>query len=379
MAGPRQSRRTTAWRLLLLVLLLLLIVPLSAAGCLPGTAPPGGSTEIPPPAPGSGPDAGTGPAPVGDPAPAGDPAAPPPAPATSLRVHFLDVGQGDAILIQCSPGGTALIDGGPRGAGPAVTAYLRAQGVEKIDLLIATHPHADHIGGLIDVLGAFSVARVIDAGVPHTSDTFASFLGAVEAQVLRGGCVYETPERQAVNLASNVTVTVLGPDGAMNSINNSSVVCRLDFGSTSFLFPGDAEEPAERALVSAGKPLDADVLKVGHHGSHTSTSASFLAAVSPAHAVISVGTNTYGHPSSITLSRLAAAGVTVHRTDLHGHVLFDSDGTALQVVARPNVYAILPWPSGERAAAAGMYTVETAAAGAGTAETAPAAQEVSWP
>ncbi|MDP2873614.1 MAG: ComEC/Rec2 family competence protein [Bacillota bacterium] len=292
--------------------------------------------------------------------------------AASLRVHFLNVGQGDAILIQSSPGGTALIDGGPRAAGPGVVTYLKAQGVGRIDLLIATHPHADHIGGLVNVLGAFPVARIIDSGMPHTSDTFSDFLSAIEKQVLAGGCVYETPESQVAQLAANVTVTVLGPERLASSANDSSVVCRLDFGSTSFLFTGDAEEPAERALILAPKPLDADVLKVGHHGSSTSTSAPFLAAVTPIHAVVSVGTNTFGHPSSITLNRLTAAGATVHRTDVAGHIIFESDGESLQIAVVQGVFALLIAP-------AGNWLAVAAAGTAGSPATAKTAWGYQWP
>lgn len=359
MVGPRLFRRsdTASTRLLLVALALLIILslPVAGAGCRFGpTTPPGGGTvQDPTTPPGSAPDPGTPPG-------GGDPGTPPPVLASSVEVHFLNVGQGDSILIKANSGKNALIDGGTRSAGPGVVAYLRAQGVESVDLLIATHPHEDHIGGLINVLGAFSVSTVIDAGVPHTSSTFADFLAAIELQVLAGGCAYETPEGQTVSLAPNVTITVLGPDGKMNSLNNSSVICRLDFGTTSFLFPGDAEEPAELALVSAGKPLAVDVLKVGHHGSSTSTSSSFLAAVSPTHAVVSVGKNTYGHPSSVTLNRLSGAGVTVHRTDVSGHIVFHSDGTTLQVADASGYRGSYAAQAGKLAAAFSFVFAETA-------------------
>jgi competence protein ComEC len=329
MMRPHLPRRANApWSLIIFLIVLLALLPV-AGGCRPNTPPePGtGGTVVTPPGP-----------------PGGEPPAPTPVLAATLRVHFLNVGQGDAILIQSSPGGTALIDGGPRSAGPAVVAYLREQGVEHLDLLIATHAHEDHIGGLINVLRAFPARRIIDAGVAHTSKTYGDFLTEIESQVLSGGCVFETPEGQTVNLADNVTVTVLGPSQAMNSLNNSSVVCRLDFGLTSFMFTGDAEEPAERALLMAGVLLAADVLKVGHHGSSTSTSPDFLAAVGPVHAVISVGAgNTYGHPSSITLGRLQAAGATIHRTDMLGHIVFEGDGQSLQIVAAQGSIVAVQW------------------------------------
>jgi competence protein ComEC len=352
--------KTAASRFLIAGLLIFVIMSaaVSAAGCLPGSQPPGGGTVQNPPSP-----PGSSPGPGGTPDPgASQPGTPQPALASSVEVHFLNVGQGDSILIKSSAGGTALIDGGPRSAGAGVVTYLRAQGVERLDLLIATHAHEDHVGGLVNVLGAFPVSRVIDAGMPHTSDTYGAFLAGVEIQVLAGGCVYETPEEQTVTLAPNATITVLGPSGQAQSLNNSSVVCRLDFGATSLLFTGDAETQAEQALIAAGKPLTAGVLKVGHHGSSTSTSSSFLAAVSPVHAVISVGKNTYGHPSTVTLNRLAGAGVTIHRTDVSGHIVFHSDGNSLQVVGASGRRAAYAAWSGEGAVAVAAFFAETATA-----------------
>lgn len=251
-----------------------------------------------------------------------------------MAVHFIDVGQGDAILVLTRPGATVLIDGGPREAGPVVVEYLRAQGIAEIDLVIATHPHEDHIGGLIAVLDAFPVRRLIDSGQPHTTRTFDDYLSRVERQVEAGRMAFETPEGQAVRLASNVSLTVLGPVNRMGSLNDGSVVCRLDFGQTSFLFTGDAEAAAEAALLSRGANLRADVLKVGHHGSSTSTGPAFLSAVSPSHAVISAGAgNAYGHPTPQTLERLAAAGARIYRTDLGGHLVFVTDGLTLTTSA----------------------------------------------
>jgi beta-lactamase superfamily II metal-dependent hydrolase len=258
-----------------------------------------------------------------------------PALATSVSVHFLNVGQGDSILIRTSPGFTVLIDGGPQGAGPGVVSYLRARGVTGLDLVIASHPHADHIGGLPGVLAAFQVSRVIDAGVPHTSDLFSMYLSAVEAQIEAGHCTYETPAGQLVALAGNVTLAVLGPEDEMNSLNNSSVVCRLDFDEVSFLFPGDAELEAETGLLAGEVKLAADVLKVGHHGSLTSTSPAFLGAVSPDYAVICVGRNTFGHPTQAVVDRLRAAGAVIFRTDTAGDLIFTTDGKKLQVTGSP--------------------------------------------
>ncbi len=272
-------------------------------------------------------------------------------------MHFIDVDQGDSILILSQPGAAVLIDGGPRTAGQTVVNYLKARGVKEIDLVIATHPHEDHIGGLIDVFAAFKVKRVIDSGQPHTTKTFDDYLTAVERQVEAGTCKYETPEGQAVQLASNVTLKILGPSAKMDSLNNGSVVCRLDFGKTSFLFTGDAESGAESKLLSSGTNVRANLLKVGHHGSSTSTSTSFLSAVSPAHAVICVGSgNTYGHPTEQTLNRLFGAGVKIYRTDVNGHVVFMSDGTTLSTTA---VAWVAPAPTPPPPASKGMFVGST--------------------
>lgn len=254
-------------------------------------------------------------------------------PEEELTVHFIDVGQGDAILIE-APGAVVLIDGGPRTAGEIVVQYLVDRGIrepgEPIDLVIATHPHADHIGGLIEVLQTFPVYRIIDSGIPHTTITYDDYLSEVEKQVDAGHCVFETPEGQEIDLGGNATLTVLGPEEDLSSLNDNSVVCRLDFGQTSFLFTGDAEEAAEQHLLGLGVQLAADVLKVGHHGSRTSTTAVFLEAVSPQYAVICVGEgNVYGHPHEEVLSRLDGTDVEVFRTDLQGTIVFTSDGTTL--------------------------------------------------
>ena len=251
--------------------------------------------------------------------------------ATAVTVHFIDVGQGDAALIRCTPGGTALIDGGPGLATDRLIEYLKDAGVETIDLLIATHPHEDHIGGLPEVFARFKVLSVIDSGVAHTTRAYAQYLDALQREQAISGCTYQKPTGQRIALAANVTLTILGPGGNMDSLNNSSVVARLDFGRTAFLFTGDALYQAEEHLLDGGARLAADVLKVSRHGSSTSTSARFLAAVGPQHAVISAGAdNPYGHPTKQTLDRLAKTGAMVYRTDRHGDVLFRSDGKAVR-------------------------------------------------
>lgn len=260
--------------------------------------------------------------------PSADPPSTEPSPDEELVVHFIDVGQGDAVLIEAESM-NILIDAGTRGAGEVVVEYLVRRGIRELDLVIGTHPHADHIGGLIEVFRSFKVSRIIDAGVPHTTVTFDDYLTEIEKQVEAGHCTYEVPGGQVITDGAMV-LTVLGPDRDLGSLNNNSVVCRVDFGSTSFLFMGDAERAAEESLLRRGVQLGACVLKVGHHGSRTSTTADFLDAVSPKYAVIMCGKdNRYGHPHEEVLARLTSADVEIYRTDVHGTVVFTSDATTL--------------------------------------------------
>ncbi len=265
----------------------------------------------------------------------------------TLGVHFIDVGQGDAILLE-TPNVVILVDGGVRTAGEIVVQYLVDRGIREIDLIIATHPHADHIGGLIEVLRSFKVHHVIDSGVAHTTVTFGDYLTEVERQVAAGHMTYETPQDQVLSWGQ-LTLAVLGPAPGVDlaSLNDNSVVARVDFGDTSFLLTGDAEAAAENHLLQRGVRLQADVLKVGHHGSRTSTTAPFLAAVRPAYAVIQVGEgNRYGHPTADVLERLHRAGALIFRNDLQGTLVFESDGMTLTSTTSPWTYRATPPDTG---------------------------------
>ena len=262
-----------------------------------------------------------------------------------LLVHFIDVGQGDSILVEFRDK-AMLVDAGERDMGERVIAYIRSRGIERLDVVVATHAHSDHIGGLRDVISAFPVGRLIDAGQPHPTATYENLLTRVEEL----GIPYVVAERgQTIALDPDLEILVENPGKEpLGDINEDSIVLKVIYGDVSYLLTGDAGRPAEESMMEAGLDLDADVLKVGHHASRYASSAGFLAAVSPSISVITVGAgNDYGHPHEEALERLGAIGSRIHRTDLEGTIIVTTDGRALAVTIgeSPRVTATPP-PSG---------------------------------
>ncbi|MGQ9765966.1 MAG: ComEC/Rec2 family competence protein [Anaerolineae bacterium] len=249
-----------------------------------------------------------------------------------LHVYFLDVGQGDAILIVAPDGRQVLVDGGP-----SPTALLNELGAvlpfwdRSLDLVVLTHPDGDHITGLIPLLDRYRVAQVLDVPQSDAAPEAVPWLERLQAR----GIARVYALRGMRLLVGDLLISVLhpGPEpltGTASDDNNNAIVLRLDFGRFSVLLTGDAEREAEEALIAAGLPLHADVLKVGHHGSNGSTSAAFIAAVQPRLAVISVGQgNPFGHPHPAVLERLA--GIEIRRTDQHGRIEVASDGVKMWV------------------------------------------------
>ncbi|WP_085929352.1 MBL fold metallo-hydrolase [Desulfosporosinus orientis] len=245
----------------------------------------------------------------------------------NLQVHFIDVGQADSILIKASDGTAVLIDGGNNPDGPNVVNYLKSQQVKELAAVIATHPHEDHIGGLDTVINSFPVKAVYMPDASTTTKTFEDFISAVAASGAK-----RIQAKVGVKLdVPGLTGQFIAPNGSgYEDLNNYSAVLRLTYGKVSFLFTGDAEEVSETEMLGSGQIVKADVLKVGHHGSSSSTSSAFLKAVSPKYAVISVGAdNDYGHPTASTLSKLSGAGVKVFRTDLDGTIVATCDGESV--------------------------------------------------
>lgn len=254
--------------------------------------------------------------------------------AGTLEVHFIDVGQADSALILCG-GESMLIDGGNVDDASLVVSYLDEQGVETLDYVVCTHAHEDHVGGLSGVLAVYEAGTVFSPVTEYDSAAFQNFVSYTQAQ----GLALTVPQAGDSFSLGEAQVTILGPLAEYEETNNTSLVLRVDFDETAFLFTGDMERTAEADLLeySAGE-LWATVLKVGHHGSSTSSSYPFLREVLPTYAVISCGTgNSYGHPHEEVLSRLSDAGTTVYRTDLLGTVVAVSDGKEISFTTEKNV------------------------------------------
>lgn len=252
----------------------------------------------------------------------------------TIQVHFLDVGQGDSILVR-NGDRYMLVDGGTIDAGPTVSAYLKSHGIGTIDVLVSTHPHADHIGGFLTVLKEFPVKAVYDIGIPHTTQTYEEYLTLIDQKNIR----FVVPQRNdTIDLGPGVTIQVISPPpGGIGEgdLNENSMVLKITHGSVGFLLMSDAESEAEKIMLDSGYDLKSQVLKVGHHGSKSSSGKAFLNAVDPQVSVIEVGTdNSYNHPAQATLDRLEAVGSEVYRTDRDGNVVVTSDGQGIMVSAQ---------------------------------------------
>lgn len=248
-----------------------------------------------------------------------------------LEAHFIDVGQGDSILLR-SNRTAILIDSGTNDSEEILRRYLRAFGVKTLDCFICTHPHEDHIGGSDMIIDSFEVDRLMLCG----SDSASYSLKKLLDKANRSGVELLEPEYGAKYTIGDITFRVLAPGSGLDTASNDgSIVVRVEWGETSFLLAGDAELASESAMLADFPPeeLDSTLLKVGHHGSNTSSGDEFLAAVSPEWAVISCGRdNDYGHPHREVLNRLEECGVPadhILRTDRNGSIVFISDGREL--------------------------------------------------
>jgi beta-lactamase superfamily II metal-dependent hydrolase len=245
-----------------------------------------------------------------------------------LQVHFIDVGQGASQLIIGSSGKTILIDAGNNNQEEEIVAYLRKNSIQKIDILVGTHPDADHIGGLDAVIDNFEIGKIYMPKVQSNTKTFEDVLLAIQRKGLK---ISTAKAGVSLDWEPDAKVQMIAPVREYNDDNDMSAVIKLTFGEISFLFTGDAESKSEHDMINSKADLKSDVLLVAHHGSKSSTAEAFLDAVQPSYGVIQVGENNYGHPAPEILERLNKRGVKVYRNDLHGDIVFVTDGKNIKV------------------------------------------------
>jgi len=243
-----------------------------------------------------------------------------------MLVHYIDVGQGDSILIQVN-NKNLLIDAGPKSDKKKLLNYLSSLHLDKLDYVIATHPHEDHIGNMDDVINDYNVLAFYAPKVQSTTKTFEEMVEALKSKGLKINVIKKGTN--SIDLGENTKVTIFSPmKDSYENLNNYSPVIKIEYGNTSFLFTGDAEKDVEKEILATNEDISADVLKVGHHGSSTSTSMDFINKVNPSIGVISVGQdNTYNHPNEDTIKRLTQNKVKIYRTDKDGTVIIASDGS----------------------------------------------------
>ena len=248
-------------------------------------------------------------------------------------VYYLDVEQAAAAFIICD-GYTMLIDGGDVGSSSLIYSFLNRHEIDHLDFIVNTHPHADHVGGLAGALNRVSsVGTVFGSATEYDTRAFENFVKYLHEH----GVDITIPKAGDSFLLGSALIEILAPVRNYNDVNNNSIVLKITYGETSFLFKGDAERESEIDILEAGYDVSATVLKVSHHGSDTSTTYPFLRAVMPEVAIISVGQdNQYGHPHDNLLSRLRDADVTIYRTDLQGDIIITSDGYNITVVTQRN-------------------------------------------
>lgn len=248
-----------------------------------------------------------------------------------FAVHYINVEQGDAALVICD-GHSMLIDGGKRNKSDLIYSYLKDNDITDFDYIVCTHPDADHVGGLSGALNYATVGRVFCPVTEYDSEYFGDFLKYIGQQ----GKSITVPYQGDVYSLGSASVTILGPVKNYSDTNNMSIVMRIVYGNTSFLFTGDIKEEAEKDILATGREVGSDVIKIAHHGSQYSNSESWLKKVNPQYAVISVGNNAYEHPTDDVLTNLKKNGVETFRTDLQGHIIAVSDGNEITFSVQKN-------------------------------------------
>ncbi|RRJ54867.1 MBL fold metallo-hydrolase [Paenibacillus oralis] len=248
---------------------------------------------------------------------------------SQLKVIFLDVGQGNAQLILTPSGKTMLIDGGNNGREKDMFNYIKQYNVKKIDVLVGSHPDADHIGTFPELVDALDIGAVYLPRASSNTKTYEALLTSIKNKGLR---IKTAKTGVTIDLDEKIKVVMVAPADTYEDTNNMSAVVKITYGQQSFLFPGDAEYKSEQDMIKSGAELGSTVLAVGHHGSNSSTSVGFLKKVKPLYAVIQVGEdNKYGHPTEKTLKKLENQKVKILRTDKNGSITFTTDGSSLKV------------------------------------------------
>ena len=248
---------------------------------------------------------------------------PPLSDSSNMQVHYIDVGQADSILIN-SNGHFMLIDAGNNDDDKLVVSYLQSQGVKKLDYIIATHPHEDHIGGMDTVVDTFDIDNVIMPNIETTTTTYESF---IDSLINKNVTAIEPKPGNTYELGESIFTIIAPNNDYKKDLNNWSVGIKLEHGENSFIFTGDAEKASETDILNNNIDISADVLKLGHHGSSTSNTDEFLKAIKAKYAVICVGENNkYGHPHKETIEKLNKLNIEVYRTDKNGTVVATSDG-----------------------------------------------------
>lgn len=251
-----------------------------------------------------------------------------------MKVHFLDVGQGDSIFVQSPNGKNLLVDGSTKDAGKEVVAYLKSHDVEKLDYVVATHPDADHIGGLISVLNSISIKNFVDSGKVHTSQTYEEMLQLI----LDKNIPFIVPNiGDTIPLDDDLDITVLNVGEESDDNNEASIVLKITYGEVSYLLMGDADIRIEKEILEQSN-VKSTVLKAGHHGSDTSSSEDFIQAVKPEVTILSYGKdNSYGHPDAEVKSRLERISSQIYGTAVVGNIVVETDGVDYNVLTDGNV------------------------------------------
>lgn len=243
-----------------------------------------------------------------------------------MKVHFIDVGQGDSIFIELPDKKTMLIDAGEASYGQTVESYIKKLGYSKINYIVGTHPHTDHIGGLAHIISNFEIEKVFMSPKTSTSKTYINLLNTINEKGLSAS--YLSAGNNIID-ADNLKVSVLAPNKEYTDANNNSIVLKIVYNNNKFLFMGDAEKTSENDILS---DVSADVIKIGHHGSDTSSSENFVNRVNAKYVVISVGKdNQYNHPNAVVLDRWIASGASIYRTDINGNIIVISDGNEIKI------------------------------------------------